>query len=211
LTGKAAVVVSVSKNTPPEVSAGADTYVYVPADFITLSATATDAENNIDTYNWRQISGPTHEIIQTPDSYRNSTTLFYLNTISRLKKGEYSFELTVTDIGGLSGKDSVNFIVFDAADVGTNQKIFKDLQWSCPWWGCELSIENIFSHIPRNVPIKVKIRPAGSSIWIEVPHESIWTTEVNPLPIYGFGIWEERFYVYADYFDERKWDVMIVY
>ena len=90
-------------NTAPKANAGQNIQVLLPVDFCLLSGSASDAESNIKSYTWKKISGPTICILENPDSL--------VTTVSKLEKGVYEFELTVTDKGGLTGKDTASITV----------------------------------------------------------------------------------------------------
>ena len=175
-------------NTPPKVFTN-NIAVFLPVDSAFLSGCVTDAENNIDSYKWRQLTGLGQPIIQTPDS---------LNTeILKLTKGEYSFEFTVTDKGSLSGRDTTNIAVLDTA--GPNNMIFKNLYAGC--WGGECLLVMDGSSIPRNIPIKVFFKPEDTSTWIET-HAYFFTSTDKYFRV-QFGGSEMQ--------ETKNWEVMIMY
>jgi len=112
------------KNQPPIARAGNDTAIILPIDSVTLNGSAsTDPDGTITSYKWTKVSGPVSSNIGNPDS---SKTL-----VKSLVKGVYKFELTVTDNGGLSAKDTMQVTVNDQsqtnqpplANAGTDQTI----------------------------------------------------------------------------------------
>lgn len=93
-----------SINQPPIANAGRDTIIALPKDSIILDGNAsTDPDGTIISYKWAKIEGPVSANISKPDS---SKTL-----LKSLVAGVYEFELTVTDNGGLSAKDTVQVMV----------------------------------------------------------------------------------------------------
>ncbi len=93
-------------NKPPIANAGTDQTITVPRDSVLLDGSAsTDPDGNIISYKWAQVAGPALSNIIKPDS---SKTL-----IKILAMDVYKFELTVTDNGGLSAKDTVQIIADD--------------------------------------------------------------------------------------------------
>lgn len=104
-----APVVTVTDATITLPSAGAMTSA-------TVTATVTDAQGNLDTQVWTQISGPIAATI-------NQGT----NTFSGLTAGIYVFRLTATDTGGLVGSDDSTVTILAPAnnpptvDAGTDQ------------------------------------------------------------------------------------------
>ena len=173
-------------NTPPTSYAGGNIGVFLPVDSASLSGLATDAENNIVSYKWRQLSGPSQAIIQTPDSLKTK--------ISKLIKGEYSFELKVTDSGNLSGTDTTNIVVFDAA--GTNVLNFKGLYAGC-WGGeCLLSIDGAL--VPRDIPVRFFLKFEDASVWMEV------------YPFYSENRWFIQFGG-GDLEESKNWEVKVVF
>ncbi len=177
-------------NEPPIVDAGASIRVFLPVDSAFLYGSATDTENNIDSRKWRQLSGPRQAIIQTPDLFKTK--------ISQLIKGEYSFELTVIDKGGLMGKDTANIVV---DSLGTNIMIFKNLEAIC--WGpeCTVVVDTSNTNIYRNLPIKVSLKLMDSAVWVEIPQKNYFFSSN------GKYFWIEWYGLD----DSKKWEVMIVY
>jgi len=90
-------------NHPPVANAGADQTITLPTNTATLKGSgSTDPDNNIISYAWTKISGPSFNIA-------NGNAI--QTQVSNLIQGIYQFELKVTDAGGLSAKDSVNVTV----------------------------------------------------------------------------------------------------
>ena len=110
-------------NKPPKTNAGPDQVIILPTDSVSLDGSASsDPDGTITSYKWTKIAGPASSNILKPDS---SKTL-----VETLVMGVYKFELTVTDDGGLSAKDTVQIIVNDPAvnqppiaNAGTDQTI----------------------------------------------------------------------------------------
>jgi hypothetical protein len=89
-------------NTAPVANAGNDTTIVLPDNSITLNGGGNDTDGKINTYLWKEISGPS-EIILPSD--------IAVASVSNLIEGTYQFELTVTDDKGGIGKDTVNITV----------------------------------------------------------------------------------------------------
>lgn len=90
-------------NKPPVAIAGQDRMINLPIDTVLLDGSASnDPDGSITTWNWTKLSGPNSimPVTSTPKI-----------TIKNLSAGIYQFELTVTDNGGLSGKDTVQVSV----------------------------------------------------------------------------------------------------
>ncbi|MBL7872740.1 MAG: tandem-95 repeat protein [Cyclobacteriaceae bacterium] len=115
------IVLAAATNTPPQVNAGPDVNVVLPANTATLIGTVTD-DGTIATTVWTKVSGPPGFMAGS-----NSTTL----SVSNLTAGTYVFRLTVTDGGGLTGTDDATVTVFPATvtnlppsvDAGPDQLI----------------------------------------------------------------------------------------
>lgn len=91
-------------NKLPIANAGADQRFILPKDSVLLDGTASkDPDGKIVLYNWVMIQGPVYFTVISSNS---SKTL-----IKNLVTGIYQFELTVTDNGGLSAKDTMQIIV----------------------------------------------------------------------------------------------------
>ncbi len=86
-------------NTPPKANAGSDIQVIFPANTCVLVGSALDDDNNIDVILWKKVSGPASFNIDNPGLVSTS--------LRDLVLGVYQFELTVTDDGGLSARDTV--------------------------------------------------------------------------------------------------------
>lgn len=93
-------------NKPPIPDAGADITIALPKDSVILDGSgSTDPDGTIVIYKWAKITGPFSANIVKADS---SKTL-----VKALVAGIYQIELTVTDNGGLSAKDTLQVIVID--------------------------------------------------------------------------------------------------
>ncbi len=87
-------------NKPPIANAGTDQTITLPKDSAQLDGSGSaDADGTITTYKWIKIAGPVSSNISKLDSSKTS--------VKTLVGGVYKFELTVTDNGGLSAKDTV--------------------------------------------------------------------------------------------------------
>jgi hypothetical protein len=146
----------VSVNTAPVVKAGQDILVFLPDNSCQLNGSVTDKENNISTIHWRSISGTLSQLIEKPDSLET--------TVRNLEKGDYQFELTVTDSGGLTGKDTCNVNVHEF----TSTVIFLNQTWIFPWYNA-IEIKNFNTLLTQNALFKVYIKRDASPDWIEVP------------------------------------------
>ena len=94
-------------NTAPTANAGADVIITLPTASVTLNGSGTDVGGSITSYAWTKISGPAATIAAAT----SASTL-----VNALVQGIYKFELTVTDNGGLTAKDTVQVTV-NAAGV----------------------------------------------------------------------------------------------
>src|SRR5688572_11335372 len=94
-------------NRPPVANAGADQPITLPTNSVNLNGSATDPDNNITSYQWSKISGPSSFTIANPNSVQTQLT--------NLVEGVYQFELKVTDAGGLFDKDAVQVTVWDSS------------------------------------------------------------------------------------------------
>ena len=95
-------------NKPPMANAGPDQTIVLPKDSVLLDgSSSTDADGTIKSYKWIKIAGPVSFVIIKPDAPVTSVTSLIM--------GVYKFELTVTDNGGLSAKDTVQLMVDNPA------------------------------------------------------------------------------------------------
>ena len=121
----------VTTNHPPIANAGADQTITLPTNTVNLDGSAsTDPENNITSYAWTKISGPS--------SFQYCKYKCSTNTSNKSYAGIYQFELKVTDAGGLFSKDTMQVIVNTIASnnlppvaIAGNDTIIQTNQTSC--------------------------------------------------------------------------------
>jgi hypothetical protein len=98
----------VPANQPPFANAGSDIIVTLPITTgIVLNGTATDADGNIQSYQWSKISGPSSVHVS---DYNVASP-----TVSNLEEGTYIFRLTVTDNNNATATDDIQVTVNPAA------------------------------------------------------------------------------------------------
>ena len=91
-------------NRPPVANAGADQAITLPTNTVNLDGSgSTDPDNNITSYAWTKISGPSSFAIANSNAAQTQ--------ITNLGQGIYLFELKVTDAGGLFAKDMIQVTV----------------------------------------------------------------------------------------------------
>lgn len=137
----------------PIARAGNDTTIYTPFSTCVFNGSAsTDPDNNIVSYEWKFLAGPSSALLQSLDQ---SNAL-----VQGLKElGSYVFELTVRDADNLSSKDTVMVTVASPPCITPNKEvIIKDQIWSWDWENSMMQID-ILSYLPsksylRNVYIK---------------------------------------------------------
>jgi hypothetical protein len=109
LSAKDTVQVTVNKpvNQPPVADAGPDQDILLPTNIVNLDGSASsDPDNNIISYQWKKIAGPSSFAIVNTNTAQTQVT--------NLIEGNYLFELTVTDTKGLFDKDTVQVKVYPA-------------------------------------------------------------------------------------------------
>lgn len=182
------VTVSPATNQPPQANAGADQVITLPVNMAHLNGqNSTDPENNITQYAWKQVAGPAPSYIPYPG---NASVL-----ASDLIQGIYVFELTVTDVGGLSGNDSVKVTV--AAVPTGNSAVFDNLFW---FGSCYLIVPNIYSFVPPGSNLNVELKrydyQGQPSAWMPVRIQgsqlpgdwAYYAIENGNLNVYSIGI-----------------------
>jgi gliding motility-associated-like protein len=91
-----------SVNQAPMANAGPDKTINLPTNTTTLSGSGSDPDGSITSYLWTKVSGPSVTL-----SGANNPTV----SLSDLVEGSYVFRLTVTDNGGLTGRDDAHVTV----------------------------------------------------------------------------------------------------
>ncbi len=105
-----------AENAAPVANAGPDRAITLPANSVTLSGSATDADGTIAAFSWSQVSGPPATL-----SGAGTATL----SVSGLTAGVSAFRLTATDDDGATGSDEVSVTVTDASNEVTNVALNK--------------------------------------------------------------------------------------
>jgi hypothetical protein len=145
----------VTTNHPPVANAGPDKTINLPVNNISLDGIgSSDPDNNISSFQWTKIAGPSSFTIVTPAAVQT--------TVNNLVSGFYEFELKVTDAGGLWSKDTVKVTVYG----NTHEVFFNNLTW-IPIWYETLEINNFYSFIPSGTPFRVYIQRDFNPAWIE--------------------------------------------
>lgn len=101
---------SAPSNQAPTANAGPDQSIQLPTNAVTVSGVNSfDVDGGITAYAWSKISGPVTFTIASPTLVQTS--------ITGLVQGVYTFRLTVTDNGALTGTDDIIITVLQAANV----------------------------------------------------------------------------------------------
>ena len=104
-------------NIPPTVNAGPDLTVTYPDNSATLNGSGNDVDGIIARYDWRQLSGPSNNVL-----FSLVSAVTYINN---LVPGEYVFELMVTDNRGATAIDTVKVTVTGPPQIIPEQNKFK--------------------------------------------------------------------------------------
>ena len=167
-------------NHPPIAKAGADQTIVSPLNHANFDgAASSDPDNNIVGYRWAKIAGPSSFNIANPNSI--------IMHVSDLVQGGYSFELLVTDAGGLSSRDTVKVTVNSAsgnvppvADAGTDQK--RTLQ------STRIPLDGSGSHDPDGI--------IAGSTWSQLKGPNIATITHLNLPVSSIVGFVEGIYIF---------------
>jgi len=154
----------------PNVHAGKDIYLVFP-DNSTILSGSVQYPQNIQTTLWKKVLGPASFIIESPSSS--------VTKVRDLEKGVYIFEFSGTDKANTSAKDTLSVFVLEKGS-GTNEVIFKDIQWNCPM-GCNLGISDFYKYVPTGIAFKVFVKRDNSTQWVEYVD---WNIYQNYLEIF---------------------------
>ena len=132
-TGKDTIQVKVNAaaNIAPTANAGKDQTITFPTNSVKLSGTGTDSDGSISKYLWRKVSGPS--------SYKITDSTSASTAVNGLVQGIYTFELTVTDDKGATGKDTVQIKVNSASNIPPTANAGKDQTIALPATSVNLS------------------------------------------------------------------------
>jgi hypothetical protein len=170
LFSKDSVQVTITPNHPPTANAGADQTIVLPVNTVALDgSSSTDPDNNIGSYFWTKISGPSSFNITNVNTVQTQVT--------DLVQGTYQFELRVTDNAGAASEDTVVIqVIIDS--LSGHEFLFNNLAWFYD------VVDGLYVSTPsrpalffqQNDSMEVYIRLDTSTVWINVPR---W---VSPLP-----------------------------
>ena len=183
---------------PPTAYAGLDIWIAVPEDSAVLSASFSSSTWVTHQYLWKQVAGPNTALIKDKDSMRTSVT--------KLQKGTYEFEFTVTNIAGLWDKDTVSVFVQDLSLPSQAEVSFPAQEWACPM-GCSLIIYCLPCYVPVNKSFKVYVKESITTPWLEVVPENLWTNDTK----YSYYVDGGKLILYTNDEPPGKTDIKIVY
>lgn len=169
----------------PVAFAGNDTTIYAPFSIYSLNSNGTtDRDNNIVSFAWRFLSGPSTVTIAKPaGSSTNVSGLVFL--------GVYSFELAVTDSHNLTGRDTVKVTVGDPTCIGVLKEIvLSNITWNFAWiMDYQIVINDL---LPPHSKVKnISIKRDNSNIWeLVVPFNDFAPDYRFHTWAYGYGIME---------------------
>jgi hypothetical protein len=104
-------------NIPPVANAGINDTISLPVNSYTLNASgSTDPDGTIDSYQWKQVSGPSSATTSSLSSAQVS--------LSNLQAGEYDFQVTVTDNEGASSVADMHLTVEQGSQVADELIVF---------------------------------------------------------------------------------------
>ena len=96
-------------NKVPVANAGLSVTIKLPTDSVTLTGIGSDADGQVVSYLWSQVSGPANSIIVNPGAAATE--------IKKLIAGTYVFQLMVTDDKGATGADTASVVVNPADNI----------------------------------------------------------------------------------------------
>jgi hypothetical protein len=138
----------------PVADAGIDQTLFLPADSCELIGSYKGT--NVQSVEWRQLSGPAVRMEQ-PDQLATKVT--------KMERGFYAFELTITNSSLQKGRDTVGIFVLDH----TRQTlVFEGLTWIFPWYAA-VEVKSFLTQVPTGLEKKVYIKRGFQTVWSEVP------------------------------------------
>jgi len=155
-------------NRPPVANAGADQTVNLPTTTVNLDGGAsTDPDNNIVSYAWSKITGPSSYSIANANTVQVQLT--------NLVAGDYKFELNVTDAVGLNDKDTVQITVIPLTNTSDIDIYVTGMQNDLPvYWknGQAILLDNNDWNFTGT-----SIAVAGSNVYVAGSRNGLMYTE----------------------------------
>lgn len=152
----------------PVANAGNDTTINLPANSVKLDGSqSTDPDNNITSYQWTKISGPSSCTIKNANAAQTPAI--------NLVEGAYQFELKVTDAGGLYDMDTILVKVESKVIVQQNSNVFFYFPDPTASFDSDSIYEMTFTPSLKLVIVKITNFPDGNiyGIWCNSCHTPI--------------------------------------
>jgi len=162
------IILSNGNNQPPIANVSWNQTLTWPVNSATLNGSgSSDPDGTIVSYRWTQVSGPTTANMNDPSLVRPIVT--------NMQIGTYTFQLTVTDNGGLSASASMRVIVNSTTGQASSNSS-----------GMEQTNEQLFNQTGSllQVPKKFKLYPNPANQFITVEFGET-TAQEGQLSIYA--------------------------
>lgn len=153
-------------NAPPQVNAGSDHLLMLPATSVVLPGTVSDPDGTINTITWSKLSGGPATL-----NNENTDTLF----VNGLSVGTYVFRLTATDNQGGSGTDEVTVTVDYADEAMFN---FSNTSQNIPGWNTLGGAPHSQFIEVTDVNSNIRVNSVSTGQWNPV-YYGMWTTSYN--------------------------------
>ncbi|MGL1886098.1 MAG: glycosyl hydrolase family 8 [Reichenbachiella sp.] len=144
-----------NENNAPVANAGSNQSVQLPATSATLSGSATDADGDVLSFSWTQVSGPNNANIANAS---NAST-----TVDGLVAGTYTFSLTATD-GQASDTDMATVTVATTGG-GSNLLTNGDFSNGLSSWTTFIGGAGSGSIVNSNGQAQAAITNGGDAVW----------------------------------------------
>ncbi|HKZ36558.1 MAG TPA: Ig-like domain-containing protein, partial [Chryseolinea sp.] len=162
-------ILIVVKNNP-KATAGEDKTLILPVTSVQLQGSGTSTDDSPLEYQWTQLSGPNNAIILNS----NTNTV----TLSELTEGIYTFEFTVTDELGLTGRDQVTI------EVANSEKEHVTIpRYFTPNNDGQNDLWEWSSTEPYSNSILTIFNRAGQKVYEAVSYQNTWDGKVDGRPL----------------------------
>ena len=180
--------------TPPQVNAGPDVWLPLPANSIVLHGSVLSTPSTIMSHEWKVLSGPPSISLESPTALRP--------TVANLEQGTYDLEFALTAKGFLV-TDTVRLHVYESRQPAVNEVLFKNITVNCPMF-CVAELANF--QLAGRTPLRVLLKRDDAVAWFEASAPGQWKNG----DLYAYSIFNDRLSVSVED-GSRAVDIRVIF